>query len=229
MSTRADQVRFEVSPTRRRHIHSTSAKPVAPQNAPAAPTSPCSASASAHTEQSETTQAPLFEPGLARCILSSYAILWAVTILFALLAIPFGGPLHDIFGLSGDLATPGNARMAAVTLTNNAREAVIPFLFAVLRIGARRWPIVLGDVVIAACFSANLALGGLAFGTDGMRALVFLPQWPLEWGGLAVALVAWRRARSGHREPLELALLAIGAALLLCVAALLETYAVPQS
>ena len=119
--------------------------------------------------------------------------------------------------------------MAALTLTNNAREAAIPFLFALLRVGARRWPIVLGNVVIAACFTADVALGGLALGTDGMRALPYLPQWPLEWAGLALALAAWRRARSGRRDPLELTLLAIGTAILLCVAALLETYAVPQS
>jgi hypothetical protein len=165
---------------------------------------------------------------MSRSILSSYALLWAATVLFALLAIPFAGPLRDLFGLSGGLAAPGTATMAAVTLTNNAREAAIPFLFALLRVGARRWPVLLGDVVIAACLCANVALGGLALGTDGIRLLPYLPQWPLEWGGLALALAAWRRARSGRRDPCELVLLAMTTAILLCVAALLETYAVPQ-
>jgi hypothetical protein len=123
----------------------------------------------------------LFEPGLVRCILTSYAMLWVGTGLFALIAIPFAGLLREVFGLTGNLATPGTATMAAVTLTNNAREAVIPFLFAVLRVGARRWPILFGDVVIAACFTADVALGGLALGTDGIRLLPYLPQWPLEW------------------------------------------------
>jgi hypothetical protein len=165
---------------------------------------------------------------MSRSILSSYALLWAGTVLFALVAIPFAGPLREVFGLSGSLVAPGTATMAAVTLTNNAREAVIPFLFAVLRVGARRWPIMVGDVVIAACFTADVALGGLALGTNGMRALPYLPQWPLEWGGLALALTAWRLARSGRRDPCELALLAFGTAILLCSAALIETYAVPQ-
>jgi uncharacterized membrane protein SpoIIM required for sporulation len=166
---------------------------------------------------------------MTRSILSSYAILWAGTVLFALVAIPFAGPLREVFGLSGGLAAPGTATMAAVTLANNAREAAIPFLFAALRVGARRWPILLGDVVIAACLTADVALGGLALGTDGIRVLPYLPQWPLEWGGLALALTAWRRARVGRRDPLELVFLAFGTAILLCVAALLETYAVPQS
>jgi hypothetical protein len=162
-------------------------------------------------------------------VLGSYALLWAGTFLFALLAIPFAGPLREVFGLSGGLAAPGTTSIAVLTLTNNAREAMIPFLFAMLRVGARRWPVLLGDVVIAACFTADIALGGLALGTNGIRALPFLPQWPLEWGGLALALAAWRRARSGRRDPLELAFLAFGTAILLCVAALLETYTVPQS
>ena len=63
----------------------------------------------------------------------------------------------------------------------------------------------------------------------GLALLRYLPQWPLEWGGLALALAGWRRARRGQRDPCELALLAIGAATLLCLAALLETYAVPQA
>jgi hypothetical protein len=172
---------------------------------------------------------PLFQPGLARCVISSYAILWVGTVLFALLTIPFAGPLRHLFPFTGDLATPGSAGWVAFILANNAREAVIPFLFAVLRVGTHRWPILFGDVVITACLSANVALSGFALGTYGMRALPFLPQWPLEWGAFALALAAWRRARVGRRDPLELTLLAIATATMLCGAALLETYAVPQS
>jgi hypothetical protein len=172
---------------------------------------------------------PLFQPGLVRCMLSSYAILWVGTVLFALLTIPFAGPLRHLFPFTSDLATPGSAGSVAFILANNTREAVVPFLFAVLRVGAHRWPILLGDVVITACLSANVALSGLALGAYGMRALPFLPQWPLEWGAFGLALTAWRRARSGRRDPLELTLLAIATATLLCAAALIETYAVPQS
>jgi hypothetical protein len=119
--------------------------------------------------------------------------------------------------------------MAAFIVTNNVREAAIPFLFAALKIGRRNWPVILGDVVVGASLTVNVALGGLALGSYGTGLLAYLPQWPLEWGGFALALTGWRRTRRGRRDPFELVLLAIGAAILLCLAALVETYAVPQS
>jgi hypothetical protein len=171
----------------------------------------------------------VWETGLARCALSSYALLWAATVLFALIAIPLAGPLRELFGLRDGLAAPGTASMVALIAANNAREAAVPFLFAALRTRDRRWLILLGDVVVAGCLGANTALGGLALGTYGIRLLPYLPQWPLEWAGLALALTGWRRVRSGRQDPCELALLAIATAILLCLAALIETYAVPQS
>jgi hypothetical protein len=75
----------------------------------------------------------------------------------------------------------------------------------------------------------NVALGGLALGAYGPRLVPYLPQWPLEWGGLALVLTGWRRARYQRRDLCELLLLSIGAASLICLAALLETYAVPQA
>jgi hypothetical protein len=171
----------------------------------------------------------LFEPGLARCVLSSYAILWAGTILFALAALPFAGHLRDVFGYRLVPTRSGTASMAALIAANNFREAGIPLLFAVMKIRGRHWLVIVGDVVVSAALTVNVARAGLVLGSYGLGLLHFLPQWPLEWGGLALAVAAWRRARGGRRDPLELALLAIGTALLLCVAALLETYAVPQS
>jgi MFS family permease len=161
--------------------------------------------------------------------LESYGLLWLATLLAAIVALPIAGHLRDVFGLRLTLAPAGTASMAALIVANNVREAAIPLLFAVLKVGPRRWLLIVGDVVVSASLAVNVALGGLALGAYGPGLLHYLPQWPLEWGGLALALASWRRARRGQRDPCELALLAIGAAMLLCLAALLETYAVPQA
>jgi hypothetical protein len=162
-------------------------------------------------------------------MLGSYALLWLGTLLAAVLAIPIAGQLRGGHAHPFPLASPGTPGMAAFVAANNVREAAIPLLFATLKIGRRNWPVIVGDVVVGATLAVNVALGGLALGSYGMGLLHYLPQWPLEWGGLALALTGWRRARSGRRDPCELALLAICTTILLCLAALIETYAVPQS
>jgi hypothetical protein len=172
---------------------------------------------------------PLRRTGLAAATLESYGLLWLGTLLAAILAIPIAGDLRGVFGFRLTLAPAGTASMAALIAVNNVREAAVPLLFAVLEVGRRRWLVIVGDVVVSATLAANVALGGLALGAYGPGLLRYLPQWPLEWGGLALGLAGWRRARRRQRDPCELALLAIGAAMLLCLAALIETYAVPQT
>jgi hypothetical protein len=166
--------------------------------------------------------------GLAALTLESYALLWLGTLLAAIVAIPIAAQVRDVFRLRLTLAPAGSASVATLIAANNVRVAAIPLLFAVLKVGPRRWLVAIGDVVVGASLAVNVALGGLALGAYGPGLLRYLPQWPLEWGGLALALAGWRRARRGQRDACELALLAIGAATLLCLAALLETYAVPQ-
>lgn len=172
---------------------------------------------------------PSRRAGLVAATLESYGLLWLGTLLAAIVALPIAGHLRDVFGFRLTLAPTGTASMAALIAANNVREAAVPLLFAVLRSGRRRWLLIVGDVVVSTSLAVNVALGGLALGAYGPGLLRYLPQWPLEWGGLALALASWRRARRGQRDPCELALLAIGAAMLLCLAALLETYAVPQA
>jgi len=164
-------------------------------------------------------------------MLNSYGLLWAGTLAAAVLAVPFAGELRGFFGYRLALAPAGSAGMAGLILANNVREAMIPFLFAALKVRPQHWKNVLavGDVVVASTIAANVALAGLALGSYGPGLLRYLPQWPLEWGGLALALTGWRLARAGRREPCELLLLALATAMLLALAALLETYATPQS
>lgn len=168
--------------------------------------------------------------GLVWTMLDSYGLLWLATLLSALAALPIAEQLRGFFDYRLALAPTGTAGMAALILTNNVREVMIPFLFAALRIGPRRWPAVVavGDVVVGASLAVNATLAGLALGSYGLGLLPYLPQWPFEWGALALAFTGWRRVRGGRRELGELALLAIGAVILLCVAALLEAYVVPQ-
>lgn len=147
----------------------------------------------------------------------------------AMLVSPWRVEVRHLLGVELAPATaPGSASMAAWIAANNVREAAIPFLCLALR--PRRWPWLLraGDVVVWSCLTVNVTLGGLALGAFGPGLLAYLPQWPFEWGGLAVALAAWTRARKGPRDFCELLLLTVVAALLLCTGALVETFATPQ-
>ncbi len=164
-------------------------------------------------------------------MLDGCCLLWLGTLLAAILAIPIAGQLRGVFALGFTLC-PARQREhgGADRHQQHPRGRRSRFCAPGSRDGRprRRWPLLVGDVVVAASLAVNVALGGLALGAYGFGLLRYLPQWPLEWGGLARALAGWRRARRGQRDPCELALLAIGAAILLCLAALLETYAVPQ-
>lgn len=148
----------------------------------------------------------------------------------AMLVYPARSEVRHLLGIELAPATaPGSASMAAWIAANNIREAAVPFLCLALR--PRRWPWLLraGDLVVWSCLAVNVTLGGLALGAFGPRLLLYLPQWPFEWAGLAVALAAWTRARRGPRDFCELLLLAIIVALLLCSGALIETFATPQA
>jgi hypothetical protein len=166
---------------------------------------------------------------LARAALESYGLLWLGTLLAALLAIPIAGEVRSFMGLRLTSAPSGSAGMAALLAANNLRVVAVPLLLAALSDGRRRWLLIMGDLVVSASLTVNVALGGLALGAYGPRLVSYLPQWPLEWGALALALTGWRRARRGRRDLYELLLLGIGAATLICLAALLETYAVPRA
>ncbi len=190
--------------------------------------------ATSNRQLANTTDRPVARKrgrSLPSTMLDSYALLWLVTLISALVAIPVAGQLRGyLFDIRLVPAAGGSASIAAFIFANNVREAMIPFLFAVLRVGPRRRAAVVavGDVVVGASLGANALLAGLALGSYGLGLASFLPQWPLEWGALALAFTGWRRARQGRQEPFELALLAIATVILLCLAALLETYAVPQ-
>jgi hypothetical protein len=140
--------------------------------------------------------------------------------------VPFASDLRRLLDLQ--LAPRRGISIALGITLNNAREAAIPILFALAMRVRRPWMRTLGDVVVGGCLAGNVALGGLTLGAYGPGVLVDLPHWPVEWAAFAVALTAWRRARNGKRDLYELVLLTIVGAMLLCTAALIETYLVPQ-
>ena len=181
------------------------------------------------TDHAASCAHPRRHARLAKTALESYGLLWLGTLLVAIVAIPIAAAVRSFMGLRLTTAPSGNAGIAALLAANNLRVAAVPLLLAALSNGRRRWPPVVGDVIVSASLTVNVALGGLALGAYGPRLVPYLPQWPLEWGGLALALTGWRRARYQRRDLCELLLLSIGAALLICLAALLETYAVPQA
>jgi hypothetical protein len=166
--------------------------------------------------------------GLLAGALHSYWQLWLATLAAALLTIPFAGTLRGAFELRLAPAPPGDLQIASSIAANNLRVVVVPLALAALRMGPEGRLRLLGDVLVGASLAANLALGGLALGAYGPRLLCYLPQWPLEWGALALAWSAWRRARRARIARRELLALGLGAAGLICVAAMLESYAVPQ-
>jgi hypothetical protein len=181
------------------------------------------------TDRAASSAHPRRQPRLAHAAVESYVLLWLGTLLAAIVAIPVAGEVRSFMGLRLTTAPSGSAGMAALLATNNLRVAAVPLLLAALSNGRRRWLPIVGDLVVSASLTVNVALGGKALGAYGPRLVAYLPQWPLEWGGLALALTGWRRARRGRRDACELLLLAIGASMLISFAALLETYAVPQA
>lgn len=166
---------------------------------------------------------------LRTTICHSYLLLWAGTALAALVALPFADELRELFAYRLAPASRGTVSMAVLIASNNLREAAIPILLGALTLASRRCSISVGDILVSATLGVNVALGGLALGAYGFALLQYLPQWPIEWAGLALGLAAWRRVRVGKGDPCELALLGLVAATLLCCGALIETYSVPQA
>ena len=122
----------------------------------------------------------------------------------------------------------GNLADALSILQNNARVLAAPFLLYLLGFPASRTGRLAGDILVALLTAASAVPVGLELGRWHARLLPFLPQLPLEWAALAVAISAWLTARHNHAHPLQLALLAVLTLALLVAAAALETWATPH-
>ena len=81
---------------------------------------------------------------------------------------------------------------------------------------------------MAGLTAASTVSVGLELGRWGARLVPYLPQLPLEWAALALAVHAWVIARPGHVTIRQLTPLAAIVLALLAGAAALETWATPH-
>jgi hypothetical protein len=103
-----------------------------------------------------------------------------------------------------------------------------PFLLVLLGFPQSRLGRHAGDLIITALTAASTIPVGLELGRWQSRLLPYLPQLPLEWAALALAIHAWVLARPGQLTVRELMPLAGVVLALLTCAACLETWATPH-
>ena len=122
----------------------------------------------------------------------------------------------------------GSLGDAAGILQNNARVLAAPFLLVVLDFPDNRLGRRAGDLIVAALTAASTVPVGIELGRWQGRLLPYLPQLPLEWAALAVAVHVWISGRSGRGPTHRLMVLAVLTLALLIAAASLETWATPH-
>ncbi len=164
-------------------------------------------------------------PQMWRPILSVSAVL-------GLTALGIGVAVADP-GLAGSTrphpALTGSLADAADILQTNARVLIAPFLLVVLgfphsRLGRRA-----GDLLVTILTAASTTPVGLELGRWQGRLLPYLPQLPVEWAALTLAVNAWVTARNGHVTIRRLGPLAAVTLALLTAAASLETWCTPHA
>src|SRR5450755_732108 len=170
--------------------------------------------------------------GLIGWLMLALAAVWLLTAAAALITatVPAAGRLaRHTLDLPLRPASPPTAwRMVDIALSN-ALVISAPLLLGLLGGGrpgraARRCSAGLLVVWLA----GNVIPVGAAIGAYGTPIVSYLPQLPLEWAALALALAGYRYARPSERRGALLALSAAVIAVTLTAAAALETYATPH-
>jgi hypothetical protein len=122
----------------------------------------------------------------------------------------------------------GTTSEALSILASNLRVLAVPFLLWLLRFAASRPGRAIGDVITAAMAALSAVIVGIALGSWRGRLIPYLPQLPLEWGALTVAVATWLLARAGRVHTPQMLALGSTVAVLLCSAAVVETWATPH-
>jgi hypothetical protein len=125
-------------------------------------------------------------------------------------------------------ALAGTSGEALSTLANNTAALAVPYVMWALGMPRRRLSRRLGDLVIAVVTGQSAVPVGIAMAHWRMRLLPYIPQLPLEWAALTIAVGAWLGARDGRAAGQGLTVLAAISLVLLTAAAGLETWATPH-
>ena len=110
----------------------------------------------------------------------------------------------------------------------NLRVLATPFLLWILgadksRVGRRA-----GDVVVLAVIAVNAIPVGIALGRWQSRLIPYVPQLPLEWAALILAVSAWLTIRTSTATRHQVVVLAASSVVLVLAAAALETWLTPH-
>lgn len=152
-------------------------------------------------------------------------VLWTLTLVAAGI-----GELPRIIGPRLHLyphTTPSIAR-ALGTWAHNMRIAGWPLLAIALRMHRVRWRRRLLDTYLAISLVLNSVLVGAAIPAGGRRLLPYLIHLPFEWTALSLSAAGWLIASRRPMPRRQFTTLVATFALLLAIAAALETYAVPH-
>jgi hypothetical protein len=212
----------------------TTRKPTHNQGTPHAPPFrhneyPISASA-----PSRRTERRWLPAGLGVVWLYAYAVVWIATLLPAALVALVGQPLvlpvRHVLGLTLTAHRNPPPSIGHVLVSEGHNLPIVAWALLLGLIGAHRDARAkrVADGLLTACIIVNTLQVGAALGAYGAPLLPYVPQLPLEWGGLALGASAWLvQRRRALTVPEGLGLLALIAGVLLC-AATLETVAVPH-
>jgi hypothetical protein len=113
-------------------------------------------------------------------------------------------------------------------LQNNVRVLAVPYLLWLVGFPHSRVGRHAGDLLMVALLAGSGLPVGVELGRWRARLLPYVPQLPVEWAALAVAITAWLLIRTGAAEYRHIWVLAGVTAALLVLAAGLETWATPH-
>jgi hypothetical protein len=153
----------------------------------------------------------------------------ATVIALSTVGVAIGGGDARLAGTTPPHPTlTGSVADALSILQNNLRVLAAPYLLWLLRFHRHRLGRRAGDLLIFVVTAHSTLPVGIELARWHTRLLPYLPQLPLEWGALSVAVSASLTIRSGTTTRRHVALLAGLTAVLLLAAASLETWGTPH-